>query len=86
MKKFFQDDKVVASIQKLANSGSWNYLNTKATRVNIEEVDCTCMSVEIFDRFFEKEIVRENGSIRKCFDEYYDNVLISDELRKASII
>jgi hypothetical protein len=39
--------------------------------------------VEIFDKFFQKEIVRETGSIRKCFDDYYEGILISDELRKV---
>ena len=31
-----------------------------------------------------KGIVRESGSIRKCFDEYYEDFVISDELRKVS--
>ncbi|KAL7983287.1 hypothetical protein Chor_000163, partial [Crotalus horridus] len=27
-------------------------------------------------------LVRENGTIVKCFDEYHDEILIADELRK----
>ena len=30
-------------------------------------------------------IVRESGSIRKCFDEFYEEFVISDELRKVSL-
>ena len=74
---------MISSVQKYSNHGSWDYLNAKAAKVNIEQVDCTCMSVDIFDRFYEKGIVRENGNIRKCFDDYYENILISDELRKV---
>lgn len=39
--------------------------------------------MDIFDRLYEKNIVRENGSIKKCLDEYYEDILISDELRKV---
>jgi len=31
-----------------------------------------------------KGIVRESGNIRKCFDEFYEDFVISDELRKVS--
>jgi len=27
--------------------------------------------------------VRESGNIRKCFDEFYEDFVISDELRKV---
>lgn len=40
--------------------------------------------MEIFDKFVNEKIVRgESGAIRKCLDEYHDNIIISDELRKA---
>ena len=29
-------------------------------------------------------IIRKNHDIKKCFDEVYDEFLISDELKKAS--
>jgi cilia- and flagella-associated protein 300 len=44
------------------------------------------LSVELFDRLFEKNIVRESGHIRGCFDEYYEDIQISDELRKLLLI
>lgn len=44
------------------------------------------MSVEIFDRLIEKGIVREGGSIKKCLDEYFEDIVVSDELRKLLLI
>lgn len=44
------------------------------------------MSVEIFDRLTEKGIVREGGSIKKCLDEYFEDIVVSDELRKVLLI
>ncbi|KAJ7311613.1 hypothetical protein OS493_039893, partial [Desmophyllum pertusum] len=33
----------------------------------------------------EQGIVRESGNIKKCFDEFYEDFVISDELRKVKI-
>ena len=33
--------------------------------------------------FNPKGIVRESGNIKKCFDEFYEDFVISDELRKV---
>ena len=33
-----------------------------------------------------KGTVRESGNIRKCFDEFYEDFVISDELRKVRTI
>ncbi len=54
--------------------------------MNVENVDCNLLTVEIFDKFTESDIVRETGAIRKCFDEYYENIIISDELRKVLLL
>lgn len=56
----------------------------KAKSVRVEDVSCSILSVDIFDRFYERQIVRESGSIKKCLDEYYEDILVSDELRKVS--
>jgi hypothetical protein len=57
-----------------------------AERVEVQDVDCTLLSVDIFDRLYRGDIVRDNGEIRKCFDEYYEEIQISDELRKMLLI
>lgn len=36
--------------------------------------------------FNSKGIVRESGNIKKCFDEYFEDFVISDELRKVRSI
>ena len=44
---------------------------------------CSELSMAFFDRLFGGPIARENGRINKCFDEYYEDITISDELRKV---
>ena len=36
-----------------------------------------------FDRLYERNIARESGYLVKCFDEFYEDFEISDELRKV---
>ena len=55
----------------------------KAKRVSVQDISCSLLSVDIFDRLHEKGIVREGGSIRKCLDQYFEDILISDELRNV---
>lgn len=38
-----------------------------------------------FDRLQDDNVVRESGAIQKCFDEYYQDMIVSDELRKVLI-
>jgi hypothetical protein len=83
--EFFQDEGVISSLKKLSTGGDWQNLGVRAKKVKVEDVACSHLSVEIFDRLFERQIVRESGSIKKCLDEYYEEILISDELRKVSI-
>jgi len=45
---------------------------------------CTVTSMDFFRKLKEEGIVRENGNICKCFDEFYEGITISDELRKVS--
>ncbi len=42
--------------------------------------------MEIFDRITEKGIVRESGAIKGCLDEYFEDIVISDELRKVCFL
>ena len=56
----------------------------RPSKVKVEDVSTNFLSVEIFDRFTEKGIVRENGNIKQCLDEFHDDIIISDELRKVN--
>lgn len=84
--ELFQDDKIISTLEKQGKGGSWSALGVKATKVNVEDVACTQLSVEIFDKLTDKNIVRESGHIRKCLDEYYEQIVISDELRKVLLL
>ena len=61
-------------------------LGMKAAKVSVDELACSVLSMTFFDRLFESGIVREQGHISKCFDEYFDDYTISDELRKVIYI
>lgn len=55
------------------------------TRVRAREVPCGMTSLSVFDRLGEAGIVREGGSILKCFDNYIDELQVADELCKALV-
>ena len=54
--------------------------------MSVEELSCSVLSMTFFDRLFDAGIVREQGQISKCFDEYIGDFTISDELRKVMFI
>ncbi len=54
--------------------------------VCVEAVPCTILNMGFFDRLTTGQIVRESGSIRKCFDEVCNDIVISDELRKLLLV
>lgn len=50
-----------------------------------ESLACTEMSMTFFDRLHDNNVVRDSGHIVKCFDDFYQDFIISDELRKAGL-
>ena len=52
--------------------------------MKVEEVECSVLSMEFFDRLQNGEIVRETGQIIRCLDQFVDDVTIADELRRVS--
>lgn len=58
---------------------------SRVTKIEATVVPCTQISMSFFDRLYSEGVVRETGDIVKCYDDYYDDILISDELRKVSI-
>ncbi|XP_035398366.1 cilia- and flagella-associated protein 300 isoform X3 [Cygnus atratus] len=79
---FFNDPNVNSSLKLLSPSGQWTTLGSKVTKIEAIVVPCTQISMSFFDRLYTEGLVRETGHIVKCYDEYYDDILISDELRK----
>nr|XP_039251261.1 cilia- and flagella-associated protein 300-like [Styela clava] len=83
---FMNDSEVLSIIQCMNTSGSWSPLVTKVSSVDVEEVPCTQLSMDFFNRLKEYNIVRESGHISKCFDEFHEGITISDELRKMLLL
>jgi len=54
-----------------------------AESVTADPVSCTAMSMVFFERLYDNTVVRDSGHIVKCFDDFYEDFIISDELRKA---
>lgn len=65
-------------------AGEWQLLNQSVHDVRCEQLNTNILSLEFFDRLFDNKIVRENGHIRKCLEEYKDEFIVCDELRKVS--
>lgn len=65
-------------------AGEWQLLNQSVHDVCIEQLNTKILSLDFFDRLFNNKVVREQGGyIKKCVDEYKDEFVISDELRKV---
>lgn len=54
--------------------------------VDVEEVPCTVLSMDFFDRLEDNNIVMKSGNIQKCYDEFHEGITIADELRKVLIV
>ncbi|NXC39311.1 CF300 protein, partial [Penelope pileata] len=83
---FFNDPNVNSSLKVLSASGQWTTLGSKVTKIEATVVPCTQTSMSFFDRLYSGGVVRETGHIVKCYDEYYDDIVISDELRKVLLL
>eukprot|EP01135_Chromosphaera_perkinsii_P001492 Nk52_evm1s183 gene=Nk52_evmTU1s183 len=89
---FFNDPNVRARLQVLTRSNSWSPISgSRVEAVKREDISATVMDLSFFDRLTEESsIVRSNGTIVKCFDEYldgmYSQITVSDELRKMFLL
>nr|XP_005300404.1 transcriptional coactivator YAP1 isoform X10 [Chrysemys picta bellii] len=86
VKAFFNDPNVSANLKLLTASGQWTTLGTKVKKIEAIVVPCTQVSMSFFDRLYSEGVVRETGHIVKCYDDYYDGIPISDELRKVLLL
>jgi len=79
---FFNSTEVVNNIEVVSNSGKSNILGEKAKRVKVNQVTCSTLSMDFFDKLFEGVIAKESGDINKCFDDFIQGFSISDNLRQ----
>ncbi|XP_036379266.1 cilia- and flagella-associated protein 300 [Megalops cyprinoides] len=80
---FFNDPCVMSNLKMIGGPGSWKPLEREVTKVNVELVPCTKLSMDLFDPLYSHGIVHPSGHIAKCFHEYYADF---DELRKMLLI
>lgn len=73
---FFNDEHVQTMIKgRLGN----------VSKVSYAELEHNVTSLAFFDAL-KPDIVRSNGSIIKCLDEYYESFVVSDQLRKCLLM
>ncbi|XP_061194760.1 cilia- and flagella-associated protein 300-like [Saccostrea echinata] len=84
-KDFMKDPNVISNLRMISGD-KWTVVGIAATSVTAEVVPCSVLSMTLFDRLTDKGVVRESGHISKCFDEFYGEFQISDELRKMLLI
>ncbi|XP_043360124.1 transcriptional coactivator YAP1 isoform X5 [Dermochelys coriacea] len=86
VKAFFNDPNVSTNLKLLTASGQWTTLGTKVKKTEAMVIPCTQVSMSFFDQLYSEGVVRETGYIVKCYDDYYDGIPISDELRKVLLL
>ncbi|XP_062392052.1 cilia- and flagella-associated protein 300 isoform X1 [Sardina pilchardus] len=82
MKDFFQDPCVTENL-KVLQSGYWTSLGNKVTRVDVEVIPCSKVSMDIFDPLHSGGVLRPSGHIVKCYHDIYGDF---DELRNVLTI
>ncbi|XP_053404284.1 cilia- and flagella-associated protein 300-like [Mercenaria mercenaria] len=76
-----RDPNVVSTLNVSSGKGSMAPVGIKAESVDVESVPCSILSMSFFDKLY-GAVVRDSGYLMKCFDEFYEDFTISDELRK----
>ncbi|XP_065056088.1 cilia- and flagella-associated protein 300-like isoform X2 [Rhopilema esculentum] len=80
---FFKDQDVQAFFKISPRAKVWTFDgDLKSVRLQVEVVPATVVNMEFFDKIFLDGLVRESGSICKCYDDQIGDILVSDELRK----
>lgn len=82
---FFKSPTVNNVLQTISGGGQLMplALAKEIDGVLVEEVPCSVLSMDFFDVLWKSGVVRESGSVVKCFDEPYGDFLISDRLREC---
>lgn len=61
-------------------------LGGKVSSVEAETLGTSQISLTFFDRLEENNIVRASGNILKCYDDFFEEMLIANELRKVKCL
>ncbi|KAJ3062258.1 hypothetical protein HDU98_001860 [Podochytrium sp. JEL0797] len=83
---FFNDGNVNKHLKVLGTKDRWGSLG-RVERVDKEDTLHSVTSLTFFDRLSTSaDVVRQDGSIKKCLDEYVDSFVVADELRKCLLM
>ncbi|CAJ1084076.1 cilia- and flagella-associated protein 300 [Xyrichtys novacula] len=75
---FFKDPTVVSTLRTTIE-GAWAPIDKPVVCVDVEQVPCTQVSMELFDPIYSCGILRPSGHVVKCFHDIYPDY---DELRQ----
>ncbi|XP_039296352.1 cilia- and flagella-associated protein 300 [Nilaparvata lugens] len=82
---FFTDPVVYGTLNGTTNDGvSWTSVGQPLPLVKVEVVPCTVISLEFFDRLYNRAngvALGECGDLIGCFDQQIDQFTVSDNLR-----
>lgn len=80
---FFTNDSVQSSFKTFSASDELVKINKIDFKdASVEVIPTTVLSTNFFDPLYKNSVVRQNGEIKKCYDEVIDDFLVSDEVRK----
>ncbi|XP_043216135.1 cilia- and flagella-associated protein 300-like [Amphibalanus amphitrite] len=82
VQEFLTEPTILASLKVLTEANKWSPLMVPAASVSVELVPCTETTMRLFDKLTDSGIVRDNGNIRKCMEEWFGDLVLADELRK----
>jgi len=85
LQDFFNNPNVRAVLKVYGSMDQWGHLGD-VKNIKYEELNRTATSLDFFDVLEQNRVIRSDGSIIKCFDEYTDHFLVSDELRKCLLM
>ncbi|KAG8201983.1 hypothetical protein JTE90_027455 [Oedothorax gibbosus] len=80
----FIQSKILPNISDLKRESSID--SSKELNIEIEPIPCTILSMEFFDRIHENGITLSDGTIKKCFEEYVEDIVVADELRNMLMV
>ena len=82
---FFNSPSVQECIMMVDRKGNPNYLKGKVGNCKHTELSCTKASLDMLDKVYERDIVREDDNyIHKCLDIFLDSsVTVADKLREV---
>ncbi|KAG4087784.1 hypothetical protein H8356DRAFT_1010305 [Neocallimastix lanati (nom. inval.)] len=85
LQNFFNNPEVRSVLKVYSSMDKWGHLG-EVKNIQFEELNKTATSLDFFDKLEQNGIIRSDGTIIKCFDEYTDHFLVSDELRKCILM